>query len=295
MANTLTDIEWQTLLRRIESTRCTPFLGAGASCPQMPLGGDMAQLARPGPVTRSPTTVICPALPSSWRSDRDPLSPKQRIQRGSRSSPTTRFRRPRTAPRRARRSASADLPHHELRRLHGPGAPARAGHPREPVVKVAPWNDSAYIPQELKPSITDDRPTPARPLVFHLHGHVSVPESMVITEDDYVDFLVELGRNRDVVLPGIVQGAFTGTSLLFIGYRLTDWNFRVIHHALIAARPQSQQPFHVTVQVAPSSADETEYMTSYYGRMDVQVYWGSAQDFCAELHDRWTRFKGGHG
>jgi hypothetical protein len=127
----------------------------------------------------------------------------------------------------------------------------RAGTPRPPVVKVAPWTESRAIPPELRWDEKDVSFTWARPLVFHLHGHFEAPDSMVLTDDDYVDFLVKLGEERNVVLPEVVQGAFAD-SLLFIGYRLVDWNFRVIHRALIGSRGTWEQPLHVTVQLDPT-------------------------------------------
>src|SRR5205085_12621647 len=66
-----------------------------------------------------------------------------------------------------------------------------------------------------------------RPVVFHLHGHTGLAESMVLTEDDYLDFLINLARDDDL-LPHRIQEAFTSTSLLFVGYSLSDWNFRVL-------------------------------------------------------------------
>src|SRR5262249_11257532 len=38
--------------------------------------------------------------------------------------------------------------------------------------------------------------TTARPLVFHLHGHFEELDSLVLTEDDYLDFLVRLTENE---------------------------------------------------------------------------------------------------
>ena len=77
-------------------------------------------------------------------------------------------------------------------------------------------------------------PTQANPVVFHLHGHYDVPESLVLTEDDYLDFLVAVSRD-DGLLPHQIQKALAGASLLFLGYRLADWNFRVIHRGLVMA------------------------------------------------------------
>ena len=291
MASALGDAEWETLLRRLKSERCTPFLGAGASYPYMPLGGEVARGWAAGRAYPFADDDDLPKVAQFVAvTDRDPLSPKQRIQADLKGRVFPDF-------------SEAGQPHGVLAKLPIPiylttnyddfmaEALRRAEpFPRDPSVKVAQWNDSPFIPAELRLTRRDGRFTAAKPVVFHLHGHISAPESMVISEEDYVDFQVELGRNRDGVLPGIVQAAFTGTSLLFIGYRLNDWNFRVIHRALLGARPRSQAPLHVTVQLEPATTNETDYLTSYYRRMDVQVYWGTAQEFCLELEERWKGY-----
>ena len=91
-------------------------------------------------------------------------------------------------------------------------------------------------------------PTPASPVVFHLHGRLSVPESLVLTEDDYLDFLVTVSRDQKL-LPHQIKRAMAGASLLFIGYRLADWNFRVLHRGLVMAGEPSLRRLSVTVQL----------------------------------------------
>ena len=45
------------------------------------------------------------------------------------------------------------------------------------------------------------KPSPQTPVVYHLHGHRSVIDSLVLTEDDYLDYLVNMsaafGRGSD--------------------------------------------------------------------------------------------------
>jgi len=290
MRSALADTQWDTLIRRLQSERCTPFLGAGASAPYMPLGGEVAQQWTEGKGYPFANRDDLPGV-AQWMAVKaeDHLRPKQQIQADMQARAIPDFEAP-------------GQPHAVLAKLPIPiyittnyddfmaeALRRNAALRRDPQVKVALWNESDFIDDDLRLTRKDGPFTPASPLVFHLHGHVSSTESMVISEDDYVDFLVALGRARDRVLPGIVQRAFTGTSLLFVGYQLRDWNFRVIHRALLADRPQSQTPLNVTVQLEPKQADVTEYLTSYYKRMDVSVYWGTARDFCAELGERWDR------
>jgi len=75
-------------------------------------------------------------------------------------------------------------------------------------------------------------PDPFNPVVFHLHGSDENEDSLVLTEDDYLDFLVNMSRNERM-LPPRIERALTEASLLFIGYRLRDVNFRVIYRGLV--------------------------------------------------------------
>ena len=132
------------------------------------------------------------------------------------------------------------------------------------------------------------KPTPANPLVFHFHGALDVSESLVLTEDDYLTFLANIAAKPDL-LPDVVQQAFAATSFLFIGYRLGDWNFRVIFQTL-----RARQQFSSIVVLKPP--DETDpnraahqaYFEKYYGALDMKIFWGTAREFSSQLEERWA-------
>lgn len=130
----------------------------------------------------------------------------------------------------------------------------------------------------------------ANPVVFHLHGHDEVPESLVLTEDDYIDFLVNISRRMDL-LPARIQQAMTGASLLFIGYRLADMDFRVLFRGLVESLDRSLRRVSVAVQLPPQDAEQKKYWVDYFDEMKVRVYWGDAKKFATELQDRWSNFK----
>jgi hypothetical protein len=112
-----------------------------------------------------------------------------------------------------------------------------------------------------------------------------VPESLVLTEDDYLDFLVAVSKEPKL-LPHQIQRSLAGSSLLFVGYRLADWNFRVIHRGLVMAGESSLRRLSVTVQLRASTA-ERSYLEKYFRAMNVGVYWGTASEFVKELGARW--------
>jgi SIR2-like domain len=283
----MTEEDWELLLDRIRDGLCTPFLGAGAGVGTLPLGADIARewadefdypLDDPHDLAR---------VAQFLGVRRDPMFPKLRLCR------TLQGRGPPDF-------SKEDEPHAAVASLPLPvfvttnydsfmvSALEQVG--KDPKQDICRWN-SAVKP--VPGVLADDPafvPTPANPLVFHLHGHFALPQSLVLTEDDYLDFLVAVSREESL-LPHQIQRALAGSSLLFIGYRLADWDFRVLHRGLVTAGEPSLRYLSVTVQL-PHKEVEQEYLDKYFSKLDLRVYWGSAQEFATELRERWDAFDG---
>ena len=73
------------------------------------------------------------------------------------------------------------------------------------------WYESLEIEESVFD--TDFVPTPANPVVYHLHGH-TLPESLVLTEDDYLSFLANIARNPKL-LPASYPESFGSLHLSF--------------------------------------------------------------------------------
>src|SRR4029077_8387075 len=70
--------------------------------------------------------------------------------------------------------------------------------------------------------------------LYKMHGCISQAHdrNLVITEEDYVNFLSNaLSDYPKKRLPVHVLGRIEESSILFLGYSLSDWNFRVIFKA----------------------------------------------------------------
>ena len=67
-------------------------------------------------------------------------------------------------------------------------------------------------------------------VIYKMHGTVMpddpAKDSFVVTEDDYVDFLVRMGSTMPI--PAVLRVEFAQSHFLFLGYGLSDWNFRVV-------------------------------------------------------------------
>ena len=278
--------DWQLLLRRIESGNCTPFLGAGAAAGVLPVGSQIAE-----------DWAALEGYPLDDRHDLarvaqflgvhlDAMEPKDRMCQLVRGLGQPDFSRPNQP-----HSALAELPFPIFMTTNYDDFMAEAlrFHNKDPRVELCRWNPRV----QWEPSVLLDDPsfvpTPANPVVYHLHGHNRLPDSLVLTEDDYFAFLVEVSRDEKL-LPHQIQRALAGTSLLFVGYRLADWDFRVLHRGLVMASDPTLRRMSVTVQL-PHSELAQRYLDKYFDALKVRVFWGNGEDFVAELRERWQEFK----
>jgi hypothetical protein len=158
---------------------------------------------------------------------------------------------------------------------------------KEPRREICRWNSSPAVRAE--PSYLNDPssppPSPANPIVYHLHGHLGLPESLVLTEDDYLDFLVAVSRDEDL-LPPQIQRALAGTSAGL--RRLPAERLGLPRHPPRAGDGGRAEPrrLSVTVQLPRANPAQT-YLDKYFGAMKVRVYWGDAREFVRDLRDRW--------
>jgi hypothetical protein len=127
---------------------------------------------------------------------------------------------------------------------------------------------------------------------------------MVLTEDDYLDYLARISRDYEYLLPTSVQEALASTTLLFLGYRLEDLDLKVIMRGLLTNLDLERwDMLHVAVQIEAAQVDEAEYedkgkeviryFQKYFGKSRIDVYWGNVHQFVADLHARWKEYHDG--
>lgn len=169
---------------------------------------------------------------------------------------------------------------------------------KQPQVVVCPWYEDSMQTRESRVrerrnAIGKIKFTPQNPLVYHLFGHLSEPESLVLTEDDYFDFLLGISRNKDLI-PATVRASLVDTALLFLGFQLNDWDFRVLFRSLMSQQGQSRRlrHAHVAVQINPEEGRALEprrarqYLETYFQTSYLSIYWGSVEDFSRDLGTR---------
>jgi hypothetical protein len=157
---------------------------------------------------------------------------------------------------------------------------------REPVV----WR----IPREER-EVLNPPPSADNPVVLHLFGTDQDPESMVLTEDDHLDYLARISHDQEIFLPASINALLAKNTLLFLGYRLEDLDLKVILRGLLtylALTKYDRMQLAVQIETEKQDASIQREVTDYFqqsfrqyfsSKSDVKVYWGSAHQFMADL------------
>lgn len=162
---------------------------------------------------------------------------------------------------------------------------------------IDPWPPSAF---DTDPAY---RPTAQEPLIYYVFGNMSYPQTVVLTEDDYFDFLVGFTRNQGnarTSMPPYVRRVLANKGLIFLGFQFEDWEFRTLFRGVLprSGNRSSAQHSSVAVQIEPGEGRMAEpvaaraYLTSYFNHnRQIQTYWISSDDFLMELSKRWKQSK----
>jgi hypothetical protein len=84
------------------------------------------------------------------------------------------------------------------------------------------------------------------------------------------------------------------TALLFLGFEIDDWNFRVLFRSIMNQESGNRlrDYTHIAVQIDPEdglvldAGGTREYLESYFQGASISIYWGSVEDFMKDLHER---------
>ncbi len=130
------------------------------------------------------------------------------------------------------------------------------------------------------------KPSAHAPLVYHLHGLDRYADSLVLTEDDYLEFLVNVaqGQGNDAIdrIHALIRKALSD-DLIILGFSLNSWAFRVLYAGLIKPNSKQEDRGICCLQLNPSP-EETRYLEDYMRReAKFDVFWGSLQEYAQGL------------
>jgi hypothetical protein len=173
-------------------------------------------------------------------------------------------------------------------------AQALASEGKKPRTGVFWWHEDREPPDSVFKMKRGYVPDPGKPLVYHFFGNLQDDTSLVVTEDNYFDFLIASGRHSTTILPR-VRRSLTDASLLFLGFRLDQWEFRVLFRSImnLTGGGRLDDYAHVAVQIDPAESglrnneEVAKFFKKFFQNASVSVFWGSVEDFTQQLRERW--------
>jgi hypothetical protein len=118
-----------------------------------------------------------------------------------------------------------------------------------------------------------------RSVLFKIHGHIDrrrgSDDTFVITEEDYVSFLGRMGSGESVI-PAELVTMMQKRTLLFLGYSLRDWNFRVLLDRMKNSSLQPRRSYAVCHDIDPAESE-------LWGARKVAVFETDLNEFVPRL------------
>jgi hypothetical protein len=111
-----------------------------------------------------------------------------------------------------------------------------------------------------------------RTTVVKLHGCLSLPQSIVLARDDY-----ETYEDLHPAMVAYLQSLLATRTFLFVGYSLTDQDFRSIHHAIARALAGRQRHHAYVLEVSGRST----FVADYWRSKGIRTLAFPANDFDA--------------
>jgi hypothetical protein len=124
-------------------------------------------------------------------------------------------------------------------------------------------------------------PSPEKPFVFKMHGDFNAAETLVVTDEDYITFILRMNAaDRFHPIPETFRYQFARWPTLFVGYSLLDYNLRLLFRTLRWKVDAAQHPdsYSVDLQPDPLISDVWEKRQGF--RFIVEDVW----DFVPRLY-----------
>ncbi len=164
-------------------------------------------------------------------------------------------------------------------RAHDKGLPQQ-----EYQVSIYSPNNNANKRKRQKTLDCPKDPQPDHPFILKIHGDLNHWETIVITDEDYIQFVLRMGDKKPFYPFGDnVLTRLTTWPTLFIGYSLMDYNLRLLFKTLRWKLDNAQIPPNYSVDKKPDELirDVWENQRRYVNFIVLNLW-----DFIPKLHTR---------
>lgn len=151
-------------------------------------------------------------------------------------------------------------------------------------------------------------PSPEKPVVYHLFGLENYPTTLVLSEDDYMNWQISVAEElsqqlTNTTVPGIplkLRDALGDkeSQLMILGYNLQDWEFRVLFRFIWRFRKGEDLRRSTVIQLKPrpkNTAYEQNalgYLKQYFDIRRSNVKWTRAETYVQKLSEAYDKYTG---
>lgn len=160
-------------------------------------------------------------------------------------------------------------------------------HGKQPQPFRCQWKRGETAQDMTNVSLDD----PTKPVVFYLFGNIEEPESLVLSLDDVLDYLIYVTKGNRIPEP--IWRVLTQRSALFLGFDGDEWGLRTLLRSIINSEAIAlfKGKDQVAVQIEPreerlrSPAKARRYLerTLEHTTSTFNVFWFRAEDFIANF------------
>ena len=177
---------------------------------------------------------------------------------------------------------------------------------KKPRSQVCSWSGGkAKGPHLPDPNF---EPSSEEPVVYHLFGLENYPTTLVLSEDDYMNWQISVAEElsqqiTNTTSPGIPLRlrealAEKESQLMILGYNLQDWEFRVLFRFIWRFRKDEDLRRSTVIQLKPRPKN-TEYeqnalgyLKQYFDIKRSNVKWTTADTYIHQLSDAYEKYIG---
>jgi TIR domain/SIR2-like domain len=130
--------------------------------------------------------------------------------------------------------------------------------------------------------------SPQEPLVYHLFGSASEPNSLVLSENDLLDFLINVVSDRPPLPSSLRRTLRGGQHFLFIGFGITQWYLRVLLKVLMRSLEFDRNGSNIATEplLGLSEVDREQTILFYRRGTPIELEDSDIDAFLTELRER---------
>ena len=142
---------------------------------------------------------------------------------------------------------------------------------------------TVYRPEREPTRVYNDA-TAQNPVIYKLHGDIAERDSIVVTDEDYIQFVLRMGdKDPDDPIPLTLKYHLTTLTTLFVGYSLVDYNLRLLFKTLRWKIDPANRPDMYSVDRRPDPLILDVWQSQQrYVRFIAEDVWS----FVPELYER---------